>query len=224
MALVTSEPMNGSIISSANSLYFSLKAFIGLLEGLGENSLHLIQARLLLTIFEIGHGIYPAAYISSAATVHAAAALGISEVKDGHPKRFGGPQSAEEAWSTWRGVIIANRYATLESEQAPNVAPRHMHLVSDKTVTEGLRSISLDPFTRLAHASQLLDESITHLHATGKNSLEGGAEGVQIGIHITSFLATFQNNEKIIHPLSDPALAICRRQVSNGPTGNLNES
>ena len=42
--------------TSGNSLYLSIKSMIGVLEGMGIDSLDLLQARLLVTVFEAGHG------------------------------------------------------------------------------------------------------------------------------------------------------------------------
>jgi hypothetical protein len=47
------------------------------IEGLGITSLKIVQARTLVTLFEVAHGFYPAAYISIGTTVRAADALEI---------------------------------------------------------------------------------------------------------------------------------------------------
>lgn len=70
--------MNSKDPAMASSLYLHVKRQIGVAEGLGINSLLMVQARLLANLFEVAHGIYPAAYISIAAAIRAAEAL------DGH--------------------------------------------------------------------------------------------------------------------------------------------
>jgi hypothetical protein len=45
-------------------MYLISKAWISLLEGAGLNSIDFEKARLLVNIFEVSHGIYPAAYLS----------------------------------------------------------------------------------------------------------------------------------------------------------------
>jgi len=57
------------------STYLQAKSWIAEVEGLGINSAKIVQARILVTLFEVAHGFYPAAYISIAATVRAAHAL-----------------------------------------------------------------------------------------------------------------------------------------------------
>lgn len=46
-----------------------------MIEGLGITSLKIVQARVLVTLFEVAHGFYSAAYISIGTTVRAADAL-----------------------------------------------------------------------------------------------------------------------------------------------------
>jgi hypothetical protein len=46
-----------------------------MLEGAGLNSIDFVEARLLINIFEVSHRLYPAAYLSIAATVRAADAV-----------------------------------------------------------------------------------------------------------------------------------------------------
>jgi hypothetical protein len=57
------------------SMYLMSKARISMLEGAGLSSIDFVKARLLVNIFEVSHGLYPAAYLSIAATVRAADAL-----------------------------------------------------------------------------------------------------------------------------------------------------
>lgn len=109
MALVCKGPVEGEILLSTRSLYASLKSFVALLEAMGMNSLQMLQGRLLLTIFEIGHAMRPSAYISAAANIRAAVVLGISAAYEDLLKVFQDPHKAEEVRQTWRGTVIADR-------------------------------------------------------------------------------------------------------------------
>jgi hypothetical protein len=104
MALVCKEPIAGDVPGSARSLYVSIKSFVSILEAMGTNSLKIVQSRILLTIFEIGHAINPSAYISAAANVRAAMSLGL----DSFTKDVGS-QKYEEAQNVWRAVMIVDR-------------------------------------------------------------------------------------------------------------------
>lgn len=61
--------------SDFQSAYLRVKSWIAVIEGLGVTSLKIVQARALVTLFEVAHGFYPAAYISIGTTVRAADAL-----------------------------------------------------------------------------------------------------------------------------------------------------
>lgn len=63
-----------------SSLYFKVKGFVGLLST-DCLAIELIQAMLLVTFYEIGHGIYPAATVSVASCASAARAVVLQKKK-----------------------------------------------------------------------------------------------------------------------------------------------
>ncbi|OQD61406.1 hypothetical protein PENPOL_c017G06052 [Penicillium polonicum] len=211
MALVCKEPVEGELPLPTRSLYASLKSFVALLEAMGTNSLEMLQGRLLLAIFEIGHAMYPAAYISTAVNVRAAISLGINAPCEDLRKIFRDRQKAKEAQQTWRGITITDRYVSLENGQAPSTyRGRPIDVVRGNKDTEDLAKVEMDSFTKLAHASQLLDQALVHVHVTQSHSLVDSVDAVQILKSLTSFLSTFQSGDSNPHPLSDSALALCR--------------
>jgi hypothetical protein len=80
------------------SAYLSLKSWIAIFEGLGTNSSDFLHARLLLVLFEVVHGNFPAAYISMGSLFHAAEALEMEkeELNNGNS-------------DTWWGILILDR-------------------------------------------------------------------------------------------------------------------
>lgn len=109
MALVCKEPTARGIPVSARSQYTSLKGFVTHLEAMGANSLEIIQSRVLLTIFEIGHAIYPSAYISAAANIRAAISLGIGSLREDPHTVLGDLENATEAQKVWCAILIIDR-------------------------------------------------------------------------------------------------------------------
>ena len=110
ISLVCAIPVDGEISLQTRRLYILIKSLVAMLEAMGMNSLAMLQGRLLLTTFEIGHAIYPSAYISAGANIQAAVALGASATSFADlSKAFPDPQLAEEARQTWRGIVITNR-------------------------------------------------------------------------------------------------------------------
>jgi len=92
------------------SLYICTKSNLAAAEGLGIHSSLTVQARVLITLFEVVHGFYPAAYISIAATIRAADAL------DVHPEEVtalshasGDGAKDEDAMLLWSGIIVLDR-------------------------------------------------------------------------------------------------------------------
>lgn len=108
--LVGAVPVDGMIPTRTQSLYTLVKSFVASLDAVGINSLEMLQCRLLLTIFEVGHGIYPAAYISMGANLRAAEALGVNAASYKQIQRiFKSPERAAEAQRTWQSIVITDR-------------------------------------------------------------------------------------------------------------------
>lgn len=65
-----------------NPLYLTAKGFLATLEASGVVSLVYLQAMVLIAIFEYGHSIYPAAWMTVGACVRFAELLGLSPGTD----------------------------------------------------------------------------------------------------------------------------------------------
>lgn len=80
MKLITSHPQEGE--ASQTILYFAARRFIGHLEDSGLVSILVLQAKVLVCLYEIGHAIYPTAWISAGACARYGVMLGINGSKD----------------------------------------------------------------------------------------------------------------------------------------------
>lgn len=96
--------------SVQSSVYVMIKGHVSLLEASGYLSLEFVQARLLISLFEMGQGLYPAASVSIGACARTARALGLNK------KRFENlfsddvaRQEAEEQKRVWWGVVNLDR-------------------------------------------------------------------------------------------------------------------
>lgn len=76
MKLMVTRPQDG-IDCATHPIYMAAKRFLSLLEASGVTSLLLLQAYLLITTYEIGQAIYPAAWMSAGACARYAQLLGI---------------------------------------------------------------------------------------------------------------------------------------------------
>jgi hypothetical protein len=109
-------------------LYLKSKKFFNYLETRNQLSLKLIQAGLLLAVYEIGHAIYPSAYLTVGHCARLAQTIGINDLNDSvqmfPPPRpsasFESPDyesprpteqspEAEENRRTWWAIIVLDR-------------------------------------------------------------------------------------------------------------------
>lgn len=92
-----------------SSLYLTVKSIISLLESTNHVSLEVVQCRLLVSFYEIGHGIFPAASISIGACARTARALGLNKNRvhsvDNEVRRI----VAEEERRVWWAVVNLDR-------------------------------------------------------------------------------------------------------------------
>lgn len=110
MKLIQTVPKDTST-ALRSSLYIVSKEFASSLEIAGIHSLLKLQGNLLLTVYEMGHGIFPAAYMSMSYCVASAIALGIQD-KDA-PQILETPRTWvdwEERLRVWWIVVILDRY------------------------------------------------------------------------------------------------------------------
>jgi hypothetical protein len=98
-------------------LYLSTKSWVSLVEGIAINSIEVVQSRLFITIFEVSHGLYPAAYISIGATARAAEALENSRSPSILPFRLPTEEEKIEERMTWGAVKILDRLVVLQMAQ-----------------------------------------------------------------------------------------------------------
>lgn len=96
--------------SGFKALYSFTKSSVASTESLGLNSFLIVQSRILVNLFEVAHGFYPAAYISIGATVRAADALEIhpgADLSPSLPSNDGAKR--EDTVLTWCGILILDR-------------------------------------------------------------------------------------------------------------------
>ncbi|KAK5052757.1 hypothetical protein LTR84_002623 [Exophiala bonariae] len=106
----SSTTMNDDITSGLEILYLQTKSSLAFAEGLGLNSVQIVQSRILLTLFEASHGFYPAAYISIGATLRAADALEVHPIEDAvQPYCSNEAITYEETVLMWCGILVLDR-------------------------------------------------------------------------------------------------------------------
>lgn len=94
-----------------NRLYRIVKGYLTVLEDSGFLTLGVLQAAILITLYEIGHGIYPAAYMSIGRCARLGQMMGLHG-NSSISKSYRKPTSwgeAEEIRRTWFAVLILDR-------------------------------------------------------------------------------------------------------------------
>ncbi|KAI9868189.1 MAG: hypothetical protein M1813_006934 [Trichoglossum hirsutum] len=101
-------------------LYAIAKRLYFMVETSGVYSVALLQAGILISLYELGHAIYPAAYLSIGQCARLGHALGIhgNDVPQMLPK-VGTWTEQEERRRVWWAVIILERYVNLGSKGHP---------------------------------------------------------------------------------------------------------
>lgn len=112
MKLVTWSPSQQNIINSPeNSEYLAAKQFLLEIEISGALTLQVAQACILLTIYELGHAIYPSAYLSVGTCSRYVMALGINGKAKPHTTDVTEWLKHEERRRAWWSTIILERFA-----------------------------------------------------------------------------------------------------------------
>lgn len=113
--LITSIPPQ----NPRTALYATTKHFYIEVEGSSNPSIQILQAGLLIALYELGQGIYPAAYLSIGSCARYACVLGIEgtlgKCASAH---IGSPMvlsmlEMEDRRRVWWGVVILDRYLSL---------------------------------------------------------------------------------------------------------------
>lgn len=94
-----------------NRLYRIVKGYLTVLEDSGFLTIGVLQAAILITLYEIGHGIYPAAYMSIGRCARLGQMMGLHG-NSSTSKSFKSPTSwgeTEEIRRTWFAVLILDR-------------------------------------------------------------------------------------------------------------------
>src|SRR5256714_12263122 len=110
MKLITQIPPDGSQ-SAQTTLYLTAKTFLNVVESSALMTVQLVQSALLLCAYEVGHGIYPAAFLSAGHCSRLVYALGLHDRK-GSPqmiKRPGSWSEHEELHRVWWGTLLLDR-------------------------------------------------------------------------------------------------------------------
>lgn len=113
LKLITTFPPAGSH-SPRTALYNSTKHFYLVVEQ--SFSILVLQAGVLVALYELGHGIYPAAFLSIGACARYAHVLGISVSHTVPTRRVLTLVEVEERRRVWWAIVILDRFVAVHRE------------------------------------------------------------------------------------------------------------
>lgn len=109
MKLVMAFPTVGPR-SSRTALYHATKHFYVVVED--SLSILVLQAGILVALYELGHGIYPAAFLTIGSCARYAYALGINVSQRVSTKRVITLVEVEERRRVWWALVVLDRFVT----------------------------------------------------------------------------------------------------------------
>ncbi|KAH6720556.1 hypothetical protein BKA61DRAFT_237012 [Leptodontidium sp. MPI-SDFR-AT-0119] len=204
MALIVSIPLEKETRESFSSLYMLVKSSIAIVEAANIHSLEVVQSRLLVTLYEVGHAIEPAAFMSLGTTARAAVAIGLNQKLDSSESVIGQKYCTTElGLRVWWAIVMVDRWYTLgrgdgpcatQDLGAPEQLPRDGGIWDHKIIssTEPLplstpSSIRVGPFARQAQVSHVLNILMMHLQDQKLGKSFDAESADQIARTLTAF-------------------------------------
>jgi hypothetical protein len=111
--LLIQQKPTGRTADMQSSLYFTVKNLITLLEAKSDLSLDLAHCSVLVTFYEMGHGLYRAAFTSLAGCARAARELGLHKKRWCNLEIDSDKLALEEEKRTWWAIVLMDRFINL---------------------------------------------------------------------------------------------------------------
>jgi len=131
MLLVQQRP--SEVESMQSPVYVTTKRIISLLEAAEYWSLSMVQCRVLVTFYEMGHGLHPAESISLSACAKAARFIGLDRDTADRPVTRSDLISAEERRRTRWAIFNMDRLVQYQSSSLKTPADRTVTSVDSST-------------------------------------------------------------------------------------------
>lgn len=149
MKLVSTELPEGS--PPQTQVYQDVKSFYTYMEAQNGFSIQMLQGLLLISLYEYGHGIYPAAYLSvgNAARLGHAMGLHARDVPQMLPRCTTWTEQ-EERRRVWWGVLILDRISNIGHRGKPFASAEpspDMHLPTDDTAWDRGQMLATAPLS-----------------------------------------------------------------------------
>ncbi|KAI8675773.1 Fungal-trans domain-containing protein [Fusarium keratoplasticum] len=226
-------PNRDEAVIDHRAQYRKAKQCLHLVEDQGIISMRVLQAALLLSLYEAGHAIFPAAFLSIGHCARIGHAIGIHD-RRGVSQMFPSTMSwtaTEEIRRTWWGVIILDRFINIGLPDRPfasidacpeDLLPMDEILwdLGEQTVVPSLAvSSSTDlpapPLARTCQAAHLLSRVLSHIGTSQstRSPEQYYSEALQLHGILSSFKLALDQEVKREEPhaflVYSPAQGLC---------------
>ncbi|KAL6901142.1 fungal-specific transcription factor domain-containing protein [Trichoderma evansii] len=182
MKLIYKSPSQQAVgqTDTVSSHYITAKSSIGFLEAAGFDTINVIQSRLLLVLYEIGHGIYPAASVSIGSCARLARNAGLVRNSWHCQETTVTTADAEERKRTWWAVHNIDRFIALyggdailasDDATADTYLPLQPEQLSSTDASETITAtvstpapFRVGPFARECQVAHLMGRAVQHVH------------------------------------------------------------
>ncbi|OPB40547.1 hypothetical protein A0O28_0006260 [Trichoderma guizhouense] len=226
--------------SGANTaLYHAVRQFLLEVMASGILSIHVLQAGILMVVYEMGQAIYPSAYFTLGQCVQYSSILGIDKFDlglTGEDAQHGSWEEIEERRRGWWAVVILDRIISIHN-------PLRRLLTDDPTFEtylpvddhaweDGISgpssavsistsfSLKTGLFSRLAQSTYLLGEALKVIKT--QNDIEGSAAGVeevaQLRRTVLALIHLSDSESKLRGLQFCPQVSVCISWRHPGPT------
>lgn len=180
MRLACSEISDG--MPPQTQLYIDVKSFYTFVESQNGFTIQLIQAGQLISLYEMGHAIYPAAYLTVGNCARVGHAMGLHAALKDTPQVLPRPTTwteHEERRRVWWGVVILDRFINLGHRGKPLATndpsidthlptddqswDRGQMLVAAPLALSASQTIRAAPFARTCQTAHLMGKTIRHV-------------------------------------------------------------
>ncbi|KAK4541915.1 hypothetical protein LTR36_007279 [Oleoguttula mirabilis] len=228
MKLAASEIPEG--LPPQTQLYQDVKSFYSYVEAQNGFSIQLIQALLLISMYEMGHAIYPAAYLSIGHAAHLGHAMGLHNRKAPQMlQRCTTWTEQEERRRVWWGVVIMDRFVSIGHRGKPFASAdpsldvhlptddsywdRGQMLVAAPLALSASPTTRAAPFARTCQSSHLLGKVIRHLNDTNLPLDYKFEEALQLNRTIRALAGLLpkeaEEDDPTLRPTLCTSMAIC---------------
>ncbi|KUJ19923.1 uncharacterized protein LY89DRAFT_731169 [Mollisia scopiformis] len=230
--------------SPRTHLFAVTKNFYLTVESSGFASMRLLQAAILISLYETGHAIYPQAYISIGHVARLGQAIGLHDTD--RPQLAlepGNWEQMEERRRVWWAVYILDRHVNIgnpsRSLALAETGRKEYLPVDDKAWERGDKvaseplfvssstNIAAAPYARLCQASHLLSLVLTYVNdnvSSASMRLEEAQQLARAVLSLCTFMQTEVSNEatRICVPMAicySALIVLYEHASNNGQTG-----